>query len=85
MDDMVNNGMDNPKQMTTRKTILFQKDPGKGNAVDNYRPISCLPLMWKLMTGMIPNSVYEYLEIYKLLQLNRKNAGETPERQKINF
>ena len=29
--------------MTTGKTILCQKDPGKGNAVDSYQPISCLP------------------------------------------
>ena len=45
MDDMINNGIHIPKCMTTGKTILCQKDPGKGNSVDNYRPISCLPLM----------------------------------------
>ena len=50
MDYMINNRMDIPKWMTTGKTILSQKEPGKENAVDNYRPISCLPLMWKLMT-----------------------------------
>ena len=49
---MISNWMDIPKWMTTGKTILCQKDPDKGNAVDNYRPISCLPLMWKLMTGI---------------------------------
>ena len=31
------------------------------------------------MTGMIANGVYEYL------QMNRKDAGETVEEQKINF
>ena len=36
MDDIVNNGMDISKLMTTGKTILFQKETGKGNAVDNY-------------------------------------------------
>ena len=60
--------------MTTAKTILFQKDPGKGYPVDNYRPISCLPLMWKLITGMIPNSVYEYVEIYNLLPVEQKGC-----------
>ena len=29
MDDVINNGMDIPKWMTTGKTILCQKDPGK--------------------------------------------------------
>ena len=74
MDDMINNGMDIPKWMTTAKKILCQKDPGKENAVDNYRPISCLPLMWKLMTGIIANSVYEYLEMYNLLPVEQKGC-----------
>ena len=61
--------MDIPKWMTTKKTILCQKDPGKGNPVDNYRPISCLPLMRKLMTEIMADSVYEYLEMYNLLRV----------------
>ena len=67
MNDMINNGMDIPKWLTTGKRILCQKDLGKGNAVDNYGPISYLPLMWKLMTGIIANRVYKYLETYNLL------------------
>ena len=60
--------------MTRRKTILCQKDPGKGYAVDNYPPISCLPLMWKLMTGIIANSVYEYLKMNNLLPVEQKGC-----------
>ena len=59
MEDMIKNRMDIPKWMATGKTILYQKDPGKGNAVGSYQPISCLLLMRKLMAGMIPNNVYE--------------------------
>ena len=40
IDDMINNGMDIPKWMTTGKMILCQKDPGKGKALDYYTPIS---------------------------------------------
>ena len=71
-DDMINNGMDIPKWMTTGKTIFCQKDPVKGNALNNYWSISCLPLMWKLMTRIIANSVNEYLEMYNLLLVKRK-------------
>ena len=39
--------------MTTGHTFLRTKDLGKGNAVDNYRPISCLPVMSKVLTGML--------------------------------
>ena len=55
--DIISNAEDNPKWMTVRKTVLCQKEPSKGNAVDNYRPMSCLPLMWKLMTGTIAESI----------------------------
>ena len=48
--------------MTTGKTVLCQKDSGKENAVENYRPTSCLPLTWKLMTGIISNVLYDFLE-----------------------
>ena len=54
--------------------MLCQKDPGKGNAEDNYRPISSLSLMWKLMTGIIANIVYEYLEMYNLLPVELKGC-----------
>eukprot|EP00794_Sanderia_malayensis_P014775 gene14775-biopygen11863 len=53
MNDLLVNGKEVPKWLTTGKTALCQKDPSKGSAVDNYRPISCLPLMWKLMTGNV--------------------------------
>ena len=38
------------------------KDHSKGNAVDNVRPVSCLPLMWKLMKGVIAEAMYKHLE-----------------------
>ena len=48
--------------MTFGKTVLCQKDTAKGSATDNYRPISYLPLMWKLMTGMLAETVYSHLK-----------------------
>ena len=34
-----------PDWMTLRNTVLCQKDPSKGSAVDNYRLIFCMLLM----------------------------------------
>ena len=48
--------------MTLGKMVLCQKDPSKGNAVDNYRLKSCLPLQCKLMTGIIAESIYNLLD-----------------------
>ena len=50
MDDIISNRENIPEWMALGKTVLYQNDSSKGNAVDNYRLISCLPLMWKLMT-----------------------------------
>ena len=42
-----------PEWMTKGKTTLIQKDPSKGTAPNNYRPITCLPMMWKILTAQI--------------------------------
>ena len=36
---------------------MLQKDKNKGNAASNYRPITCLPLMWELLTGVIADQI----------------------------
>ena len=46
----------------------------KGNAADNFRPISCLPVMWKLMTGTIAEHIYEPLEENGLLPEEQKGC-----------
>ena len=47
--------------MTLGKTVHCKKDPSTGNVVDNYRPISCLHLMWKLLNGTMAASIYNFL------------------------
>ena len=42
-----------PEWRTKGKTTLIQKDPSKGTAPNNYRPITCLPMMWKTLTAQI--------------------------------
>ena len=46
----------------------------KGNAVEKYRPITCLPLMWKLPTGVIAEEMYVYLEGENLLPNEQKGC-----------
>ena len=51
--------------MTEGKTVLLQKDKQKGTAVDNYRPITCLPTMWKLLSGMLSDEIRSHLQMQK--------------------
>ena len=48
--------------ITIIRTVLIQKGPTKGRALGNYRPVTCLPVAWKLMTSMIADEMYQYLE-----------------------
>ena len=50
-----------PTWMVKGRTVLIQKDPKRGNIASNYRVIACLPLMWKLLTGMIAEQMYSHL------------------------
>ena len=74
IDNIISSIEDIPKWMTLGKTALCQKDPSKGNAVDNYRPVSCLPLMWKLMTGTIAESIYNFLDVNDKLSVEQKGC-----------
>ena len=44
--------------MTKGKTTVIQKEPLKGAAPTNYRPITCLPMMWKILTAHIREKIY---------------------------
>ena len=41
-----------------RKDHIYQKDPSKGSAPKNYRPITCLSMMWKILTAQIEEKIY---------------------------
>ena len=43
-----------------------------GNSVDNFRPITCLPLMWKLRTSIISEVMYCFMENENLLPEEQK-------------
>ena len=63
-----------PKWMTRGRTVLIQRDVTKGNIASNYRPITCLPFMWKILTGIIAEKVYKSLEERELLPEEQKGC-----------
>ena len=63
-----------PSCLTRGRTSLLQKDKSKGNVASNYRPITCLPLMWKLLTGVIADQIYAHLDQEKLLPEEQKGC-----------
>ena len=63
-----------PSWLTRGRTSLLQKDKKKDNVANNYRPITCLPLMWKLLTGLIADQIYAHLDQEKLLPEEQKRC-----------
>ena len=60
--------------MIKGKTTLIQKDPSKGTAPNNYRPITCLPRMWKILTAQIREKIYYSLTSRGLLPDEQKGC-----------
>ena len=65
-----------PDWMSKGKTILIQKDPSKGTAPNNYRPITCLPMMWKILTAQIREKIFYSLTNGGLFPGEQKGCGK---------
>ena len=61
-----------PGWLIKGRTVLIQKDKAKRNIASNYQPITCLPLVWKLLTGTLADELYAYLEKKILLPEEQK-------------
>ena len=63
-----------PSWLTRGKTSLLQKHKSKINVANNYRPITCLPLIWKLLTDVIADQIYAHLDQERLLPEEQKGC-----------
>ena len=53
---------------------MLLKDKSKSNVATNYRPITSLPLTWKLLTGAIPDQISAHLDQEMLLTEEQKGC-----------
>ena len=68
-----------PPWMVKGRTVLIQKDPAKGTVASNYRPITCLPIVWKLLTGIFAEQIYDHLKDNNLLPDEQKGVARDRE------
>ena len=68
-----------PSWLTRARTTLLQKDRSKGNVASNYKPITCLPLIWKLLTGELRIRYVHILIKRSCYQKSKKGAGKVLE------
>ena len=81
-----------PRWINKRRTVLIQKGKSKGNKASNYCPITCFPLTWKLLTGIIADEIYGFTENVEMLpeeqkgcRRKSKNTGDQLYRDKMLF
>ena len=72
-----------PDWMMTGLIDLLLKGKSKGNKLSNYRPITCLRLMSKLLTAVVVDEIYNHQEENNLLK-GRKAVVETVEAQRTS-
>ena len=63
----------------------MSKDPVKGNSVENVRPVTCIPLMWRLLTGIISEDMYCFMETKTYFQRSKRAAGGKVGEQRISY
>ena len=71
-----------PQWMTMGRTVLILKDSKKSGIESNYRYEAYLPIMWKLLTGIIGDGIYSHLERSILLQNEQKGYHRRSRRTK---
>ena len=68
-----------PEWLVMGRTTLIQKDKKKGPIPSNYRPITCLPTIWKLLTSIMSNVVRKHLTDNDLLFPEQKGVNRAVE------
>ena len=63
-----------PEWMTKGKITLILKDPSKGTAPNNCRPITCLQMTWNILTAQIREKIYYSLISRRLFHDEQKGC-----------
>ena len=65
-----------PDWMTLGRTVLVVKDAAKGSIPSNFRPITCLLTIWKLLSGILSDCLYNHLHSQGLLPTEQKGISK---------
>ena len=73
------------KSLLLKEKSLLLKEKSKGSKVYNYRQITCLPLKWKLLTGIAVDEIYNHIEENDLLQEEQKSCHRNSRGTKVQL
>ena len=76
---------DVPGWLVEVRTVLVVKDSKKGTEMGNYRPLACINMIWKFLTGIIIDETYDHSQKNNYYQKNKKEVEESTKGRKINL
>ena len=65
--------------------MVKQKDKTKGDIASNYRSITCLSLVCKVLASILADDIYDYLEKICYCLRNRSDLDESVRGQVIYY
>lgn len=54
------------------RTVLIIKNLAKGNVLENFRPITCLSMVWKFLTSIVRFVLYRHLSTVEAISFHKK-------------
>ena len=70
----INHPGQSPPWLTTGRTTLVPKKPETRNPA-NYRPITCLPIIYKILTNIITNRMKHHIETNQIIPDEQKGCS----------
>ena len=63
-----------PEWLVKGRTALIPKIPDQQLSPQDYRPITCLPNMWKVFSGILANKIMGHLNMHSILYHEQKGV-----------
>jgi len=63
-----------PKWLVSRKTSLLLKCADKGTVASSYHPITCLPTLWKLFSGILSQKMWYHIHVNNIIAPEQKGV-----------
>ena len=63
-----------PPELCKGRTVLIQKDINKGTTPSNYRRITRLPMIYKLITSVMKECIQTHIERKNIMPLEQKGC-----------
>jgi hypothetical protein len=74
MNEMLNRPEHIPQWLVNGRTVLIQKTEGQRPNPSEYRPITCLPTMWKVFSGILASKIMKQVNCNNILYQEQKGA-----------